>query len=171
MDLRIVLIPALLVSLALAAAVQARSAWRLHAQVRRSRNWPAVPGRVILSAVRETTVRVRRSTSIRRMRTAVRYAPHVVYEYEVDGTRYANDRVRIGPALLSSEPADAAREAAKHPVGQEVQVAYNPDLPSEAVLDPGLGPESLILWGVFLILVILMTALTAVLLSLPPITL
>ncbi len=62
----------------------------------------------------------------------------VVYEYEVDGYLYHNNR--ISPNQYgSNKPSHAQREAAAYPVNNSVFVYYNPDDPAQSFLVPGVG--------------------------------
>ena len=62
----------------------------------------------------------------------------VVYEYEVNGHSYHNNR--ISPNQYgSNKPSHAQREAAAYPVNSSVFVYYNPDDPAQSFLEPGVG--------------------------------
>ncbi|MBK7973462.1 MAG: DUF3592 domain-containing protein [Deltaproteobacteria bacterium] len=59
------------------------------------------------------------------------------FEYPVGGVRFVSDQVRIGGNVTPSRE-DALRTVQIHPVGSTVEVAYDPDRPERAVLEPGL---------------------------------
>jgi hypothetical protein len=168
MDLRYLIIPLASLPILLLAFLLAMRAWRGIRQVRRVRGWLRVPGRVISSEVRETTVTVRREIGIMQDRDALRYFAHVVYEYNVAGTRHENERIRLGAVVLTSEPEPAARAAARYPLGSRVSVYSNPADPAESVLDPRIGWEAVI-YGL-ITLVLLLSAVLVILLfsNLPP---
>ena len=169
MDFRFILLPILVLPLGFVTYVLAARAWQSQRQANAARHWPHTQGRIVLAEVRETAVRVRSSTSTGRYRMATRYAPRIVYEYEMAGLYYQGERLWMGPAVVSSESDEAAREVARYPLGSEVPVYYNPSNPAEATLHPRIG------WGVRMLwlaaLIGLVTALTIawVILSSPPI--
>lgn len=63
------------------------------------------------------------------------YQPVVEYSYRVGGKGYSGNKIVIGPT--GTLPWLAKREADQHQVGSSVQVYYNPQDHSEAVLNPG----------------------------------
>lgn len=167
MDLRLILIPSFAVPICLASFLLARRAWREQRQAISARRWQKTTGRVVLSGIREATVRVRRSTSTASYRLAVRYAPQVRYEYFVGGSRHQGERLHLGSTILSSEASEAARQASRYPVGSEVVVFYNPSDPEEATLRPEVGWATRVQWILALALLILVGLLVALLLSGP----
>ena len=65
----------------------------------------------------------------------------VVYKYEVDGLEFRSERQSFGQAGTSPslyEPSEGS--PATYRAGQAVDVYYDPNRPSEAVLHPGVGP-------------------------------
>jgi hypothetical protein len=168
MVLRLVLIALVALPLGIGALLIAARAWRERAQARQARLWPHTMGQVVASTVRETTVRVRVGTSTGRYRMAPRYAPQVLYAYEVHARPYQNDRLRIGAVLLSSSMQDAERGAARYPVGAPVRVYYNPSNPSESTLDWRSSWGTQILWLVALGLVIMLVIIVVILMPIPP---
>jgi hypothetical protein len=100
----------------------AQSRWNL-ARARASRRWPTVPG-----VVRGAEIERRQALY------CVYYKLALSYRYEVGGTSYEGDRVQFGPARVT------ARElietlATKYPPGAHVNVHYDPNDPSIAVLE------------------------------------
>ncbi len=126
------------------AALLAWQAWQELRRSRQRRRWPQAEGRVMLSEVRASTVRVRRGSSAGSYRQAVRYQPRVVYEYQVGGRLYRGETLSTGTVMFHSEPAPAEREAQRYAPGQAVTVFYNPTDPMESNLDPRAG------WAVWL---------------------
>jgi hypothetical protein len=63
------------------------------------------------------------------------YKPGVEYSYSVEGKQYSGEDMVIGPT--GTLPWLAKKEAEQYPVGSRVQVYYNPEDHSEAVLKPG----------------------------------
>jgi hypothetical protein len=100
----------------------AQSRWNM-ARARASRDWPTVKG-----VVQADEVEQRQSSFYVFYKLALRY------RYEVGGTSYDGDRVQFGPARVT------ARElietlAAKYPPGAQVNIHYDPNAPSMAVLE------------------------------------
>lgn len=116
--------PILMVSILIGAGLALYGVYA-HWMASRSQSWPTTPGRVILSEV-ETRYR----TKGRRSHTA-----HIVYEYEVDGVRYECDRINFGGKTRHSLHHFAEQQAFRYPTQMDVLVAYNPDNPSQAVLE------------------------------------
>ncbi len=121
---------------ALAAGLYLR--WRAAA----SRNWPSVMGRVVATQVRVEVLPMESTGD-----AYSRYYPEVEYEYTVDGHTYRSKRIRFGglPFVYSTDRGEIEAWLAEYPVGKKVQVYYNPQHPSEAVLEPGASPAALIL--------------------------
>ncbi|MDA7885038.1 DUF3592 domain-containing protein [bacterium] len=93
-------------------------------QVERSKasiEWPMTTGRILVSKV---------TTS--RTEDGITHSADIEYSYSVGGLRYSSDVVVIGgheyrPHVVVD----------RYPVGTEVSVAYDPDKPRKAVLEPG----------------------------------
>lgn len=60
-----------------------------------------------------------------------------VYEYAVDGVRYQSDRIGFDDMAFSNSRLIAQRDADRFSPGCHVDVYYDPDAPSSAVLDLG----------------------------------
>jgi Protein of unknown function (DUF3592) len=153
MDIRLVLLPVIVVPLGFVTVLVAWQAWQVQRRLWSVRGWAQTSGRVIQSGVRETPVRVRRNTSVGSFRWAVRYAPEVVYEYQVAGYSYRGDRLQIGYGLASSGVRTAARYAERYPLHSEVTVYYQPDDPAESSLSLSAGCGLWAWWGLALFMV------------------
>lgn len=64
------------------------------------------------------------------------YGAHVEYRYKVDDVDYTSDNISFGDYNSSSKK-PAQKILAKYYVGKTVVVYYNPEKPSEALLEPG----------------------------------
>ncbi len=62
----------------------------------------------------------------------------VKYNYEVKGRRYQSDRISLGQ-FGSNDPDHARQQASQYPLGSLVDVHYDPDNHSQAVLELGWG--------------------------------
>lgn len=75
------------------------------------------------------------------------YRASLVYKYEVDGKQYHSNAIRKGISSTSFKYFPK-RKVEKHPIGSKVMVFYNPALPSEALLEPGLGALKYLFYGI-----------------------
>ena len=98
----------------------------------RARKWPTVSARIETSGVREYHA----SDSHEHSRVQTYYRPDVTYSYDVGGVRYTGDKVPVAGTASAGTDALARRTAAKYPTGKIIEVHYNPDNPSESVLEP-----------------------------------
>lgn len=103
--------------------------------------WPTVEGKVLVATV---DMSVSTDSDGDTSRT---YTPRVVYEYLVGGQQYSSDQVTIGATWNYPSQARAAAKL-KYEAGQRVSVYYNPEKPSQAVLEPGSTRGA---WGTLLI--------------------
>lgn len=143
----LLLLPALLI--AGIAVVVAFQAWNAQRRAWTARGWLETSGRVISAGIRAE--QVRQPTSIgERYRMVTRYAPHVVYRYTARNAVYQSERMTLGTRLLHSDAEDAARIAARYPIGSAVTVYYNPADPAEATLDRHTSGGTIVLWLVAL---------------------
>ena len=101
--------------------------------------WPSTSGTVMVS-----TLQSRRSSN---NHGRVNY-PFVLYTYKVMGNVYQGNRIAPGMEVGGS---GAAGMVARYPVGAAVPVYYNPDDPSEAVLEQK-APAMFWMW--FMLIVI-----------------
>ncbi len=86
-------------------------------------NWPTVPGTIVASSIHSGE-----SGS----------APLIEYRYSVEYKGYTNDTIRIGLNYSSSDPNFANAFRRRYKVGRHVLVAYDPNQPESAVLEPGI---------------------------------
>jgi hypothetical protein len=114
--------------------------------------WPSTMGRVVEAFVVEET-QVDSEGDSNRV-----YAPHVVYEYEVNGTLYRGDRLRVGLRSFISSRRKVEQELALYPVGGQVRVYYNSENPAEAVLQPGKSSRSALIIGIAFLVIAGITA-------------
>ena len=65
------------------------------------------------------------------------YEPNVLYRYYLDGREIVAHRIRMGGVFGFSWRGPADSLVRRYPKGTGVTLAYNPDKPDEAVLEPG----------------------------------
>jgi hypothetical protein len=99
--------------------------------------WPSVPGSVVFSQMM-TYAAGEGTTSI----------PKVTYSYEVNGQALQCSTVKFGVAR-------SAKIVAKYPVGAAVEVFFDPQKPSNAVLEKGGSTTSMLFGGVVIIVLCL----------------
>jgi hypothetical protein len=98
-------------------------------QVQRSGSWPSVDGIVVSSKVAAVTSGTGNSRS-------TTYKADVKYRYQVDGTAYKSDALRLGQISMGMK-SGAQEDVRRHLPGPET-VYYDPAEPSNSVLEPGL---------------------------------
>lgn len=104
-----------------------------------ARNWPTAFGTILESALEER----RRSNN----RGWVNY-PRVIYTYNVSGRSYTGNRIAPGMEVGGT---GAPGVIAKYPPGSQVKVYYNPQDPSDAVLETNMPASVKILWLVLVV--------------------
>ncbi len=104
--------------------------------VKASQDWPSVTGKVMSAEVKTRTKTGRKRKRRARSRRTVSY-PAIKNSYEVNGQSYTNDRLSIVGAHSGKEAAQACVE--RYAVGTEVQVYYDPDKPTQAILERDTG--------------------------------
>ncbi|MGB3493803.1 MAG: DUF3592 domain-containing protein [Elainellaceae cyanobacterium] len=100
-----------------------------------SQGWPVAQGDV-------KAVNINRDRITDSRPPAYTYSYTVIYTYEVEGTRYQNDRYSLGSGPTASRTyrkQQNAIAAAKenYTIGQSIDVYYNPNSPADTVLKPG----------------------------------
>jgi hypothetical protein len=66
---------------------------------------------------------------------AVIYAPNVSYTYFAQGVQMVAHKIHFGSPIKHTARNSAEKKLAKYPVGAAVTVYYNPEVPSDAVLE------------------------------------
>lgn len=101
-----------------------------------SQNWPAAPGTIIISEVRQG------STSDEDGNIKVHYYPHIEYTYFAGGQSNTSKQVSFGGVRGYNTAAQVEGSVNKYPVNSSVMVYYNPANPHEAVLEKAAGSGS-----------------------------
>ncbi|HKZ43467.1 MAG TPA: DUF3592 domain-containing protein [Anaerolineales bacterium] len=98
-----------------------------------SQNWPSVPGTI-------TTAEVKKSISHDDDNNeTINYYPYVEFTYQVAGQQFSAKRLSFGAQVAQRSPAPAQSTLQKYPVGGQVAVYYDPQNPSDAVLERQVG--------------------------------
>jgi hypothetical protein len=98
-------------------------------QARESKSWPSTPGIIISSGVcRVADVSDHEETQ---------FKAEIRYSYTIDQDTYTSNRIRILPNMPTASSVLASKSIATYPMDSPVTVYYNPDRPTQAVLEPG----------------------------------
>lgn len=98
-----------------------------------SQNWPSISGTI-------TTAEVKKSVSHDDDGDeTINYYPYVEYTYQVAGKQYSAKRLSFGAQVAPNNPAPVQEKLQKYPVGGQVAVYYDPQNPSDAVLERQAG--------------------------------
>ncbi|SRR5579871_2699961 len=110
-------------------ALLLRAALSFSAKARASQDWPTAPGEISHSAVLWQT-----QTSPTQAREST-FKADICYRYKVNGKSYSSSKIRVLDLAATRGSADEA--VGRYPDNSSVQVYYNPEDPSDAVLEPG----------------------------------
>jgi hypothetical protein len=113
-----------------------------------SQTWPSTSGTVMVSEIRES------SSTDDDGYTRTYYHPKVEYGYEVAGQAFTGKNISFGGQVGYGSPSQVNPVLAKYPLGANVTVYYNPEKPSEAVLERKAGGFKFLMTGGILLLVI-----------------
>jgi hypothetical protein len=112
----------------LAALLMSYAYWRTNS---RAASWPAVPGAISLSGVKE--VRSTTGSGGNRQRVTS-FEPSVEYTYKINDHSYVGRQIKLGMTASGSR-ASAEAVIARYPVGAAVEVHYDPANPGEAAIE------------------------------------
>jgi Protein of unknown function (DUF3592) len=112
-------------------------AYGIHLVVKscRARFWPVALGKILDSRVREVLDD-----------GATVYEAYIFYEYSVNGVNLRSNIWRLGVGS-SSFAGFAKRAVAKYPLGAPVMVYYNPEKPTDAMLETGNASWAFLAFG------------------------
>jgi hypothetical protein len=103
-----------------------------------SQNWPSTTGTVTLAEVKRSVNRDEDGNE------SYAYFPKVEYSYQVGGETLTGNRLAFGGVLAQSNPAPAQKTLERYPLDGQVTVYYDPEKPSDAVLERKAGGMK---WG------------------------
>lgn len=119
-------------------------------KVAQAANWPFTMGTVTLSTIEMRSSSEGGSTAY----------PVVHYSYQAVGQSYQGRKVMPGPNVGGS---GAHKVVARYPTGAQVMVYYNPEKPSEALLERNMPGFIKWFWMILIILDLFLCGLGAVL--------
>jgi hypothetical protein len=94
-----------------------------------SQSWPSTTGQITESHVS------RSQSTDSDGDTTTSYSARVAYTYQVGGQTYSGHNIAFGFNPSYSSETKAQADAARYPVGSQVSVYYDPNKPSDAVLE------------------------------------
>jgi len=115
-----------------------------------SQNWPGTPGTVTLAEVKRSVNRDEDGNE------SYDYFPKVEYTYLVGGETLTGKRLAFGGILAQKNPASVQKTLERYPVGGQVTVYYDPNKPSDAVLERQAGGLK---WGLIIGIICLVLSL------------
>jgi len=115
-----------------------------------SQNWPSTPGTVTQAEVKCSVNRDEDGNE------SYAYFPKVEYTYQVGGETFSGKRLAFGGILAQSNPAPAQKTLEHYPLGGQVTVYYDPEKPSDAVLERKAGGMK---WGLIIGIICLVLSL------------
>ena len=104
----------------------------------KTKNWPAVPGRILSSKVQSGHSSSKGSIHQSRAEGRTDYIVKVRYTYEVDGHAFEGSRLRFGNRMYDSR-SRAQKERERYPPGKKIEVFHDPESPQSSVLVKGSG--------------------------------
>ena len=129
------------------------SGFRIIKKNKTAASWPTVAG-TIISAELESYIDYDDDGDATTM-----YRPLIIYQYEVEGERYTNNRVKVQKFAATSMQRVSRKKLEKYPVGGAVDVHYNPDNPQDALLEISKSKVNLpLIIGIIFFVVALYTA-------------
>lgn len=99
----------------------------------RSKTWPIAAGRITASEVK---VETRTESGGGASRTVQMYGARIVYTYSVAGVTYEGHLVDWIDGVQTNFEGPARKVVGRYPVGQRVNVYYDPADPKMAILEP-----------------------------------
>ena len=103
-------------------------AFSMRRRVRASRSWPRVAGTVVAADIASETSSSNTTAGGRL------FWPEIAFEYQVDGRTYTANTVHL-VETHSSNRRPAEELVARYPVGTAVEVRYDPDDPSQSLIE------------------------------------
>ena len=115
-----------------------------------SQNWPSTSGAVTLAEVKRSVNRDEDGNE------SYAYYPKVEYTYQVGGETYTGKRLAFGGVLAQKNPDSVQKTLERFPLGGPVTVYYDPEKPTDAVLERQAGGLK---WGLIVGIICLVLSL------------
>ena len=80
--------------------------------------------------------------------TSTSFCVRVKYSYNVEGSNYEGNSVGFG-TMSHNEISDAQKELKSYPIGKTIDVYYDPENPSDSVLNKG------VFWPMYIVIVVM----------------
>jgi hypothetical protein len=94
-------------------------------------NWKSVDGVILQSEVKSDIRETRENNRTRKYRV---FWAEIKFRYQIEGKELTGNRIRFGE-FESDSPESAEVDVMKFPVGKTVAIFFNPENPSESVLE------------------------------------
>jgi len=94
-----------------------------------SKSWPTVEGEITTAEVLDKRKPGERHST---------YKARIEYQYSVEGVAHSGDRVSFAGDVSSSNRGAASELTARYREGSKVAIYYDPEDPSDSVLEPGM---------------------------------
>lgn len=130
-------------------------AYAIQKQVWAAKNWSIAAGRILTAEMEEYQ---KWETSKGRSRLRTFFRPSVVYTFEVKGQQYISDQVSFGGQFSATSSSLFNRRIQRYPEGSNVSVYYNPQNPTESVLEPRAQGMTILLAVAFTLLLLAMAS-------------
>jgi hypothetical protein len=98
-----------------------------------SRSWPSVQGKIVSGVIREESYTTETEKGDQ---TSTYYRPEFEFRYVVDNTTYTSSQRVFGDSPKYEKREKAQDDLKKYPKAGPVQVYYDPNDPSNGVLEP-----------------------------------
>lgn len=119
-----------------------------------SQQWPFIPGMITVSEVKQS------ASTDEDGYTTYSYFPHVEYSYTVNGQIFSGKQIAFGATRGYNSSQNAQAQLGKYPLNASIWVFYNPQNPSEAVLEraESSGNKTSLIIGIILMVLSILIA-------------
>ena len=111
-----------------------------------SENWDKGTATITSSEIEKTESRSKDAQGF--TQTSTSYSVRVKYSYTVEGSNYEGNTVGFG-TMSHNERSDAQEELKFYPKGKTIDVYYDPENPSDSVLNKG------VFWPMYIVIVVM----------------
>ena len=111
-----------------------------------SENWDKGMATITSSEIEKTESKSKDAQGF--TQTSISYGVRVKYSYKVKGSNYEGNTVGFG-TMSHNERSDAQEELNSYPKGKTIDVYYDPENPSDSVLNKG------VFWQMYIVIVVM----------------